>query len=141
VKSSVCANVVQMIAKVANACKWIRRSNAALPTMERYPGKIRILSFLDGSVRIWTLGRRRFRRPSVGLNAVSKLSAGGRLLLTACFMMRLWPISRGRGEMADAADLNKLECPSGNRWRRTAQSRGNLKWQSRAKPGSDSGKV
>jgi hypothetical protein len=50
-----------------------------------------------------------------------------------------WP--RGRGEMADAADLSKHECPSGNRRCRTAQSRGNLKWQSRAKPGSTSGKV
>ena len=25
-------------------------------------------------------------------------------------MMGLWPISRGRGEMADAADLSKHEC-------------------------------
>ena len=37
--------------------------------------------------------------------------------------------------------LKQLECPSGNRRCRTAQSRGNLKWQSRAKPGSASGKV
>ncbi|MGD0831613.1 MAG: hypothetical protein ABR907_11750, partial [Terracidiphilus sp.] len=63
------------------------------------------------------------------------------LNIAACFMMELWPISRGRGEMADAADLSEHECPSGNRRRRTAQSRGNLKWQSRAKPGSTSGKV
>jgi hypothetical protein len=31
-------------------------------------------------------------------------------VFATCFMMGLWPISRGRGEMADAADLNKHEC-------------------------------
>lgn len=31
-------------------------------------------------------------------------------IIAACFMMGLWPISSGRGEMADAADLSKHEC-------------------------------
>jgi hypothetical protein len=34
--------------------------------------------------------------------------------------------ARGRGGMADAADVRKLECSLGNRRCRTAQSRGNL---------------
>jgi hypothetical protein len=45
----------------------------------------------------------------------------------ACFMMRT--VTRqpcGRGGMADAEDLSKLECPPGNRRCRTAQIRGNL---------------
>src|SRR5579862_9204722 len=36
--------------------------------------------------------------------------------------------------MAYAADLTYLECSPGNRRCRTAQSRGNLHWRSRAKP-------
>src|SRR6266849_10471538 len=44
----------------------------------------------------------------------------------------------GRGGMADAEDLSKLECSPGNRRCRTAQSRGNLQWQARAKPGATS---
>ena len=35
---------------------------------------------------------------------------------------------------ADTADLKKLSARLGNRRSRTAQSRGNLQWQSRAKP-------
>ena len=40
----------------------------------------------------------------------------------------------GRGGMVDAPDLVKIECSMGNHRSRTAQIRGNLHWQSRAKP-------
>ena len=38
------------------------------------------------------------------------LLTGEASIVAVCFMMGLLPISRGRGEMADAADLNKREC-------------------------------
>src|SRR5208282_5657696 len=49
----------------------------------------------------------------------------------------------GVAEPADATDLSQFECSTGNRRCRTAQIRGNLKWQSRAKPGRNvpAGKV
>jgi hypothetical protein len=47
-----------------------------------------------------------------------------------------------RDGMADAADLKDLSARLGNRRCRTAQIRGTLKWQSRAKPGETrTGKV
>ena len=48
----------------------------------------------------------------------------------------VWVVRAGVAKLVDASDLNAIECPWGNPWSRTAQSRGNLHWQSRAKPPS-----
>jgi len=45
-----------------------------------------------------------------------------------------WHTSRGRGEIGRHSGLKELSARPGNRRSRTAQSRGNLEWQSRAKP-------